>query len=1231
MERPSTYIPMDRRQAILRGETLPSQTNGAALFADVSGFTPLTERLLQELGPQRGAEELTRHLNSVYDALITELHRFGGSVISFSGDAITCWFDDDNGWRATTCAMAMQQAMGQFTAVPTPSGGTVELAMKTAVAAGPAHRFLVGNPEIQLIDVLAGATLESLAAAEHLARKGEVILDAATANQLNGQVEFIAWRDQLQNHQRFAVAGTLKHSAPPQPWPEIPIGTFDESLSQPWLLPAVYDRLRSGGGEFLAELRPAVALFMRFSGIKYDTDPEAGDKLDQFIRAVQGILAGYESNLLQLTIGDKGSYLYAAFGAPLAHEDDAIRAVSTALALCDLSHTLPFIEDIQIGINQGRLRTGAYGGTLRRTYGVLGDEVNTAARLMQAAKPGEILASAVVQRGTSDSFAWNPLPPLTVKGKSQPLAVYSLEGVKKQQSIRLQEPQYALPIVGRKAELAIIEQTFAKVQQNAGQILVITGEAGMGKSRLITEIIRLAAAKQFIGFGGECQSYGTHTSYLVWQRIWQGFFGLDLTDSLETQIQVLTAQLEQIDATLVPRLPLLGTALNLPIPDNDLTRSFDAKLRKVSLESMLVDCLRARTQNQPMLFILDDCHWLDPLSQDLAETIGHAIIDRPVLLVMAARLAGGPSAGRDDAAALTITQQSHATEINLTEFTPEEAEQLISLKLAQFFEQTEKIPREMVARITTRAEGNPFYIEELLNYLHDQGIDPHDAQALRMLDLPTSLHSLILSRIDQLTESQKSTIKVASVIGRLFRAAMLWGVYPQLGDEQQVKVDLEILSQLDLTPLDTPEPELIYLFKNIVTQEVAYESLPYATRAMLHELIGQYIEAKYADSLNQYVDLLAHHYERSENEAKKRLYLFKAGEAAQANYANGAAMDYYERVLPLVSILEQADVLLKLGQVLELVGRWDEAFDRYELALDTAVQLNNSRTQAQCQTTIGELHRKQGHFEEAHTWLERARRGFEALGDEAGLGQVLHFSGSLAAQQGDYATARDRYERSLTIRRSLDEKPQVASLLSNLAIVARYQGNYAAARFLNEESLEIRRELGDKRAIAVSLNNLGNVALDQKNYDEARAWLEEALGLQREVGDKSYIANSLNNLGNVIRALGEYETACKLYKESLTISYELGDKWALAYLLEDMGALAALRGLPDRSLFLVGAAACLREEIGAPHSAVEAEKLAQMLAPARQLITEGEQAEFQNKGYRAGLGDVVEFAMSISD
>ncbi|MCP4425849.1 MAG: tetratricopeptide repeat protein [Chloroflexi bacterium] len=1225
MERPSAYIPMDRRQAIVRNETLPDQTHGAALFADISGFTPLTERLLQELGPQRGAEELTRHLNAVYDALIAELHRFRGSVISFSGDAITCWFNGDDGLRGTTCALAMQQVMEQFTAVSTPSGSAVELAMKTAVAAGPARRFLIGNPDIQQIDVLAGATLERLAAAEHQAKKGEVILDPTAVANLGANVEIVEWID------LFGVAGSLTRQAETAPWPVFPPGTFTPALSRPWLLPAIYGRLHSGRGAFLAELRPAVALFLRFSGIEYDADPEAGDKLDQFARGVQEILARYESNLLQLTIGDKGSSLYAAFGAPLAHEDDAIRAVSAALELRQFTDTLDFIHNIQIGISQGRLRTGAYGGTMRRTYGVLGDEVNLAARLMQAAAPNQILVSAAVHHGTNGVFAWHTHPPLYVKGKADPVAVFSVAGRQKQQTIRLQEPQYSLPIVGRQAELALLADKLDQVLQGEGQIVAITGEAGVGKSRLVSEIIRMASERQFVGFGGECQSYGTHSSYLVWQRIWQGFFGLDGeqslgAQSLDGQIQTIAAQLEKIDPALTPRLPLLGAVLNLSIPDNDLTRSFDAKLRKISLESLLVDCLRARADDGPILFILDDCHWLDPLSQELIETIGNAITDRPVLLIMAAR----PVGVKNIHETLKVTQLPHAAEIRLSEFTPDEAERLISLKLNRFSDKQDELPPELAQRIIERAEGNPFYIEELLNYLQDRGIDPHDEQALDQLELPTSLHSLILSRIDQLTESQQSAIKVASVIGRLFQAAMLWGVYPELGDERQVKVDLDVLSQLDLTPLDTPEPELAYLFKNIVTQEVAYESLPYATRAMLHNLIGEYIERTYADTLEQYVNLLAHHYERSENEDKKREYLLKAGEAAQANYANDAALDYYERALPLLPPGEQAAVTLKLGQVLELVGQWDAAFERYQAALDTAVSLNDRQAQAQCQTIIGELHRKQGGFDEALSWLQNAQEGFEALGDIAGVGQALHYAGSLAAQQGDFETARERYEKSLMIRRQLDDKPQTASLLSNLGIVARYQGDYAAARFLHEEGLEIRRELGDRRAIAVSLNNLGNVALDQDHFDEARAWLEEAVALQKEVGDKSYIANSLNNLGNVVRAQKAYEAACPLYQESLEISYELGDKWALAYLLEDMGGMAAARERPQRALYLVGAAAKLREEIGAPLSAVEETKLEQMLAPARQALDETQQTQIRDGGYAASLAEVVEHAMRVN-
>ncbi|HEX7974040.1 MAG TPA: AAA family ATPase, partial [Anaerolineales bacterium] len=680
-----------------------------------------------------------------------------------------------------------------------------------------------------------------------------------------------------------------------------------------WLLPPVFERLRGGRGEFLGEFRPAVALFLRFTGLDYDEDPQVGHKLDAYVRWVQSILKRYEGYLMQLTIGDKGSYLCAVFGAPVAHEDDPQRAAFAALELRCPPSSLGAGFDPQIGITRGVMRTGAYGGSQRRTYGVLSDEVNLAARLMQAAAPGQIIASKPVWAATLPAFTWEALPEIRVKGKAEPVTIFSLAGLKTHPSA---PAKYFLPMVGRQAELSLAIQKLDLAASGRGQVLGIVAEAGIGKTRLIAEIVRLAEQRSLPCYTGECESYGADTSYLVWQNVWREFFNLDPNAEHEDQASSLQAQLAAIDPLLAARLPLLGTLLRLPVPDNDLTRSLDAKLRKTSLEALLVDCLRARAlAGPPQVIVLEDCHWLDPLSQDLLDAIARAAMSLPVLLILAYRPEQLPHLQ-----APRVSKLSHFTGIHLAEFEPEEAERLIHLKLDQFFGEHAQAQPAFIEKIIERAGGNPFYIEELLNYLQDKGIGPLDYETLEQQDLPSSLNSLILSRIDQLTENQTAALKVASAIGRLFKAAMLWGVYPQLGEPSQVLTDLETLARLDLTQQESGEPEVAYLFKHVLTQEVTYESLQYATRAILHEHIGKYIEEHSAGALDQAVDLLAYHYERSQNTAKKREYLLKAGQAAQGKYANTTALHYYRRVLPLLSPAEQVGVMIKLGQVLELVG-----------------------------------------------------------------------------------------------------------------------------------------------------------------------------------------------------------------------------------------------------------------------------------------------------------------------
>jgi tetratricopeptide (TPR) repeat protein len=577
-----------------------------------------------------------------------------------------------------------------------------------------------------------------------------------------------------------------------------------------------------------------------------------------------------------------------------------------------------------------------------------------------------------------------------------------------------------------------------------------------------------------------------------------------------------------------------------------------------------------------------------------------------------------------------VSKLPYFTNIALTEFTPQEADKLIQLKLAQFFGPSPEVSPTLLERVTTQAEGNPFYIEELLNFLRDKGIDPTDNQALEALDLPGSVYSLILSRMDQLTENQQITMKVASVIGRLFQAAMVWGVYSKLGGEEKVKGSLEILRRSDITILDTPEPELTYLFKHIVTQQVAYNSLVYSTRAMLHNAIGSYIERVYSKTLDQYINLLAFHYENSENIDKKRVYLLMAGETAQRDYANLAAIEYYEKVLPLLALDDQVDVLLKLGEVLKLIGEWDRAGDRYNQALSLTEQLGDKKARAWVETAMGEFIWKQGHLEESTEWLLRARTGFEEMDELAGVGQVLHYMGVIADQQGDYEMAHNLMQESLTIRQKTGDQRQAAYLLGNMGIVARRQGNLEDARSLYEESLALRRELGDRWGIANVLNNLGNVTLDLEDHSKARSHLEEAVSIHRELGDRWAIGNALNNLANVYRTQGDYAAAKKMYDESLVIYGDLGDKWALAYLFEDVAWLEALQGNAQRAMCLVAAGSVLREQINAPLSPAETDKLMRVINPIRETLSVDEQSAATTMGREMAIEQAIDCALAAS-
>jgi adenylate cyclase len=1139
----ATYLPQDRLRALARAESLPGVANGSALFADISGFTRLTETLLELLGPRLGAEELTKYLDVIYTALISEVEQDGGSVIGFAGDSITCWFDNVHGPaapRAVHCAFALQSAMSTFTAISLPNNTTINLALKVSVATGPIRRFVLGDPAVQYLDALVGTTVMRTSTAERLAEKGEVLVDEATVNLLGDSLVIKEWRRDQDQGERFAVATSYAAEPASPVLPPIPAPPPDSKL-RPWINAAIYEREQAGQEFFLTEFRPCTALFVRFTGIDYDAR-DAEEKLDALIRQIQICAKRHQGTLLQLTVGDKGSYAYINFGALGNHEDDPRRAVKTALDLKKAVEELGIQVPLQIGVSQGVMRVGDLGGRTRREYSALGDDVNLAARLMVSAAPGEILISGRLRKVLLDGFMVEARPSMTMKGKKELVPVFAVLGLEQHRAIRLQEPSYALAMIGRNREMALLGEKLQSVMQGRGQIIGVMGEAGMGKSRLVAEGIRLARRKSLVGYGGACQSDGNNTPYLVWRPIWNAFFDLDPSSSLRKQIRSLEAELEDRTPEYMDALPLLGTALGLSLPENDFTRSLQPKDRKTQLETLLVKCLESAAQeNGGLLLVLEDLHWIDQLSFDLLEAMAWAIENLPVLVLLTYR---GTDAILQGQALTRLEALDHFTQIKLEDLSAQETEQVIRSKLFNLFpERGGKVPSILIERITSRAQGNPFYVEELLNYLHDRGIDLGDDQALKQMDLPTSLHSLILSRIDQLTSSQQLTIKVASIIGRVFRFEDLHNYYPPLDIAGKLKGDLQELERLELTPLESPEPELTYLFKHPVTHEVGYESLSFATRVQLHGQYARYLEGTYSDRVDQLAPQLAHHFERAQIRDKARFYLVKAGEQAAANFANEEALAYFDRALSLAGATNSRmrfDALFKRERVYDILPRRTEQRRDLEELARTSGQFDDAPfLRAQIARRKVKLEIDTGNYTAAKARAQEALQEIDVNAFPELFIDALLLEARALFLTGRAVDAKPVAENALVLSRTYAYARGEYNALAQMGLCNWYGGDTTGAAALLEQSLERIRQAGDLRRELEILNNLGIVIKDMYRFSEALVFYEQARRIANKIGDRTGEASLLTNMGRACLVAGDYMQADKYCLEAAALAVEV--------------------------------------------------------------------------------------------
>ncbi len=1225
MESLATYIPKDRCQALARGEDLPERTRGAALFADISGFTPLTEALVKELGPRHGADELIRELNIVYGALIAEVHRHRGSVIGFSGDAITCWFDGDDGLRATACALAMQQGMSQFAQVQTPSGTSVSLAVKVAIAVGPVRRFLVGDPKIQVIDVLAGTTLDRMAKAEKQAKRGEVVLAPEASSQLLDRAEILEWRDEAETGRRFAVVAKLLCQVETAPGPDLPFPEGEISAGQlrPWLLPPVYERLRTGQDRFLAEIRPAVALFLRFAGLDYDRDDAAGEKLNAYIQWIQSILTRYEGYLLDITIGDKGSYLYAAFGAPLAHDDDPIRAVAAAIELRSPSPGMDYITRVQIGISRGRMRVGAAGSLTRRTYGVLGAEVNIAARLMSKAEPGQVLVSQRVANAAARSYHFRYLGPVELKGKQDPLPVYAVQD-SRVPSRQRPATIFTHVLVGRDDELAQMQAVLASAVAGKGQVLRLEGAAGVGKSHLAAEFVERAMAEGIRVALGTCQNISQDISYYPWRQVFRALFGLaeglreeDAGLAVSQQIARLEAAITDTNAGWLLRLPLLGDLVGLPIHDNETTAAFSPQLRQAALFALATEALQAWATHQPLLLMIEDAHWMDEASQRLTLAVGRAIASAPILLVLVHR----PPVREDRPLFADLDRSPYCNHLRLGDLPSPGVALLVRNRL-----QGQPVTALALSLIQSLAQGNPFFTEEVVDALRESGslclqddstwtLSETIFKTLRAanclvrdaasgewalapgaqvsdvdLGVPDSIEGVVLSRIDRLPEAHKLTLKVASVIGRTFEFDLLARSHPMDHAPEVLLEQIRVLEARDFTQLEEPPPRSLYMFKHNITQEVTYDTLLENQQRELHRAVGQALESLRSEAVEQ----LAYHYSRGDLRDKALCYLDKAARKAQRECANETALNYYNQALALeqrwewvkgkaetLHVLGRRDeeraALVSLEQISEapgfdtayLWGQYHEAVGDYAQARVSVEQAriacagltDNKVGEARCLTQLGLIGRRQGDYEQAKDWYGQALELLQGKDTRFNEeAQALNGLGTVHRQQGDYDKAMVCYQRAWALSYTSGNRMGEAEAFNNLGVTAFYQCDFDQARTYHQQALEMRRSIGDRAGEGASLCNLAGAMRDAGDYGQAWDHLSAALAIQQAIGNRWDEANVWNGTGIIYLLVGDLPEARACFERGLKLSQELGDEAGQAYFLGNLGLVVRDQG-----------------------------------------------------------------------
>ncbi len=1128
------YVPIDRRRALARGESLVERCTGAALFADVTGFSTLASRLADELGPRRAAEELLQRMNRVFAALLGSVHAYGGSVIGFAGDSITCWFDDQplghpgvelGARRAVACALEMRR---DFDA-SSQSGGVTSL--KIAVAAGPARRLLVGDPNVMLVDTLAGRTLARMAAGERLAVPGEVVVSEEVVGAAQAVVE--AWKG---DGRAYAKVGGQTAPPGPTPWPAA-AAPIAESTLTPWLLAPVAERVRSQ--ETFADLRAVVPIFASFGGIDYDDDDGARQKLDALVRRVQAVLGRAGGGLLELTIGDKGSYLYGVIGAPVAQPDAARLASSAALELALLGPDVAPAR-LAVGMSFGRVWSGVVGTVARRSYAVMGDEVNLAARLMQRASPGEVLVSAAFQAAAPEVDA-RPEGEVPVKGRAAPVPIFTLRA-----RASATAPRSDLSaLVGRAAELARFGDLLDAARAGTSGVLVIEAAAGMGKSRLANEMVRAATATRARCATGSGDAVERDSPFRAWRSVFHEILG-----------PAPVARAAALAPDLAPRLPLLGAILGVEIEPTDVTRWMNDEARADVTPEVAARVLAAArdAHGGPLVVVLDDAHWIDSASWGLARRV---VQDAPGVVVIALlrpERAGDPAPAPDRD---KLFASSATTRIVLGPLADDDAIAVARGRLG-----VSSIAPRLEAFLRTRAAGHPLLVDLLTSSLRESGLvmvangactlaESFDEAAV---EVPGTVEGVIGERLDRLHPDDLATLGRASVLASRFDEASLASLAP--GTDAAAAVDRLVSREL----LERRGSELA--FHHALVRDVTYGRLLFAVRRDWHRLAAQHISARHAGDIGPWHVALAHHYVGAEDDSKASEHFGAAGEAALRAGAFRETTILLSRAISLApasapeSVLAQhkrrlASAWYRLGDLPQSTERAEEAVRVFDRDVPKAGLRLVGRIVAELVTQVA--HRVAPSRAVAEAPLDRRDDLRSAVSLYQNLSEVYYLGGL----QGPSVYAA---LRQVNVAERTGPSHELAEAYGVLAIIAGAIGRRSLSQRYEGLAESVVRTLENPRARAMFLHQRALTGAAFGDFDRVVREETEAASIFERLGELGRRRDALGLLGTTQYLASRYDdaeaTLLSLLQTRTGDDRFVQEIWGTAWL----GAIALARG-----------------------------------------------------------------------